>query len=283
MKSPDINRYLTNLFGLSSKTVVLTGATGFLGRYMSEALLSAGARVILMASSDRLDVLTQSLASRFGDDNVIKRKVDFYDLETLKVVLEDISEEYMPDVLINNAYDLSDRTGFNTPKGSLESSDFDIWNNSFIAGIYWAVLTTQIIGNAMLKKGKGSIVNISSMYGLVAPNPKLYKGKNFLNPPSYSVVKSGIIGLTRYTASFWGHKGIRCNAVAPGPFSNTEEETANSVDKNDDFIDRLKERTLLGRIGHPGELVGAIIYLASDASSYMTGQVISIDGGWTVI
>jgi len=120
------------------------------------------------------------------------------------------------------------------------------------------------------------------MYGIVAPNPRLYQGQQFFNPATYGVRKAALIALTRYTASFWGKYGIRCNAIAPGPFSNTETQTANSVDKKDPFLERLKERTLLHKLGHPNDLKGLLIYLASDASNYVTGQTISIDGGWTI-
>ena len=120
------------------------------------------------------------------------------------------------------------------------------------------------------------------MYSIVSPDPRLYEGTDFFNPPTYSVNKAGLIALTRYTASFFGEYGIRCNAISPGPFSNTEEETDNSVDRDDPFIERLKDKTVLNRIGHPNDLIGLLIYLASDASSYMTGQNLIIDGGWTI-
>ncbi len=149
-------------------------------------------------------------------------------------------------------------------------------------GVYWSALTVQKIGKAMRSAKTGSIINISTMYALVAPSPQLYEGTKFLNPPGYSASKAALLSFTRYVASFWGMHGIRANAILPGPFSNTEDSTANAVQNDDVFINRLKGRTCLNRIGQPHELAGALLFLASDASSYMTGQALVLDGGWTV-
>jgi gluconate 5-dehydrogenase len=120
------------------------------------------------------------------------------------------------------------------------------------------------------------------MYALVSPNPQLYEGTDSLNPPGYSASKAGLMAFTRYTAAFWGAYGIRANAILPGPFSNTEEDGPNSVKASDAFFERLKSRTCLRRVGVPSELVGSLIYLASDASSFVTGQALVVDGGWTI-
>jgi gluconate 5-dehydrogenase len=133
----------------------------------------------------------------------------------------------------------------------------------------------------MKAQGHGSIINIATMYALVAPRPQLYEGTQFLNPPGYSASKSALIGLTRYIASFWGRHGIRANAIAPGPFSNTQSSGENSVPQDSPFLDRLRACTCLGRLGKPEELAGALLYLASDASSFVTGQTFVVDGGWT--
>jgi gluconate 5-dehydrogenase len=120
------------------------------------------------------------------------------------------------------------------------------------------------------------------MYAVVAPNPQLYEGTKFANPPGYSASKGGLLSFTRYVASYWGPHGVRANAILPGPFSNTEDAGPNAVQDSDSFVDRLKARTRLGRIGRPAELAGALIFLASDASSYVTGQSVVVDGGWTI-
>ena len=119
------------------------------------------------------------------------------------------------------------------------------------------------------------------MYAVVAPDPKLYEGKDTFNPPSYGVAKAAILALTRYTASFCGKYNIRCNALVPGSFPNVNPAAYNSP-ADEEFMQRLRDKTVLGRTGEVEDLHGALIFLASDASSYMTGQTIAIDGGWTI-
>jgi NAD(P)-dependent dehydrogenase (short-subunit alcohol dehydrogenase family) len=272
-----------SLFSLEGKTAVLTGATGFLGRTMARALLANGARLIALGRSERLGPLAEEWTAEFGGGRVRPYRVDMYDLAALGAVLEEIVKEAAPDVLVNNAHELGPRTGFNTPEGSLEAAGVEQWMRNLTGGIYWAALTTQKIGGAMKARGSGSIVNISTMYARVAPSPQLYAGTDFINPPGYSAAKAGLLALTRYTASFWGAYGVRANAILPGPFSNTEEAGSNSVRDDDPFLERLRERTCLARTGRAHELAGALLFLASDASSYVTGHELVVDGGWTII
>jgi gluconate 5-dehydrogenase len=234
--------------------VLIIGATGWLGSSMKETLEGCGANVYTV---NRLDV-TGGFSNTHGFNNHLLK----------------LRKETEFDVLINNAYDMSEKTGFNTEDGTLESSHWSMWFSAFDTGIYWPVLATQIIGEKMKKKG-GSIINISSMYGVVSPDPELYEGSHYFNPVTYSTMKHALIGLTKYTASFWGEHKIRCNAIAPGPFPKE------SVDQGS-FLLRLERKTVLNRVGHPNDLRGILIYLASDASSYTTGQVIQVDGGWTI-
>lgn len=276
-----MNDALSKLFNVNKKTILITGATGYFGRYIAEGFLEVGADVILMGRSEKLLGQVSEFKSKFGVDRAHASIVDFYDHQKLNAELENLIKSYSIDVLINNAYDLSENTGFNTEKGTIDESSYEQWFNAFHSGIHWAVSTTQIIGS-QLKRKNGSIINISSMYGVVSPNPSLYKSETFFNPPTYSVMKAGIIALTKYTAAFWGEYGVRCNAVAPGPFPNVEQDTANSVIGENKFIEKLENRTLLKRTGHPKELMGTLILLASNASSYITGQTIIVDGGWTV-
>jgi gluconate 5-dehydrogenase len=136
----------------------------------------------------------------------------------------------------------------------------------------------------MKEQGHGSIINIATMYASVAPRPQLYEGTTSLNPPGYSASKAALVAFTRYTASFWGREGVRANCISPGPFSNTEDtEGQNSVAEDSPFVQRLKGYTVLNRIGRPIELCGALLFLASDASTYVTGQNFNIDGGWTAV
>ncbi len=272
-----------SLFGLEGKTVVLTGATGFLGRTFARTLLANGARVVALGRSERLHELGAEWGREFGAERVAIRRVDAYDREAFAAVLADIAaNEPQLDVVINNAHELGPGTGFNVPEGHLETATYEQWMRNLTAGVYWAAQTVQTLGVAMKQRRHGSIVNIATMYASVAPSPLLYEGTTFMNPPGYSAAKAGLVAFTRYVASFWGPHGIRANAILPGPFSNTQDAGPNSVKSGDEFIERLRLRTCLRRIGEPKELCGALLFLASDASSYVTGQALSVDGGWTI-
>lgn len=272
-----------SLFGLEGRTALLTGASGFLGRTFATTLLENGARLIALGRSSRLDACVKGWRRDHGQDRIEGVQVDMYDLPCLESTLQALVKSYGHiDILVNNAHELGAATGFNSPEGSLEMAPMGQWMRHFSGGVSWPVLTTRVLGEAMKAAGRGSIINVSTMYAGVAPSPKLYEGTTFGNPPGYSAAKAALEALTRYTASYWGRYGIRANALAPGPFSNTEEASANAVGADDPFLDRLKSRTCLDRIGKPRELAGALLYLASDASTYTTGQVLVVDGGWTV-
>ena len=276
---------LSSLFSLEGKTAVLTGASGFLGRTFALALLANGARVIALGRSDRLQIEAKAWASEFGGDRISVEQIDMYDVSALNALCDRIAaEEASIDVLINNAHELGSATGFNVPEGSLENSTFDQWQRNLQGGVYWAVQTTQRLGVRMKAQKRGSIINIATMYASVAPRPQLYEGTTSLNPPGYSASKAALAAFTRYTASFWGRDGVRANCISPGPFSNTEDAGGqNSVAEDSPFVQRLKGYTVLDRIGRPIELCGALLFLASDASTFMTGQNLNVDGGWTAV
>ena len=272
-----------SIFSLEGKTAVLTGASGFLGRTFAEALLANGARVVALGRSERLEPEVKKWAERFGNNRIRSSRVDMYDLPALGDCLDKIAaEEERLDILVNNAHELGPKTGFNVPEGSLEEGSYDQWMRNLTGGIYWPALSVQKLGKRMQEARRGSIINISTMYAVVAPNPQLYAGTKFMNPPGYSASKAAMLSFTRYIAAFWGPHGIRANAILPGPFSNTEDAGPNAVNASDPFVERLKARTCLGRTGKPHELAGALVFLASDASSYVTGQGLLVDGGWTV-
>lgn len=279
-----VNLSAHELFSLRGKTALLTGASGYLGRTMARALLANGARVIALGRSERLHASVQEWQNEFGADRAEAHQVDMYDLPSLTALFDAIvAKEASIDILVNNAHELGPKTGFNVPEGSLENATYDHWQRNWLGGVFWPALAVQRIGEKMKEAGHGSIINISTMYAAVAPSPALYEGTDFINPPAYSASKAALLAFTRYTASFWGRHGIRSNAILPGPFSNIEDSGPNSVSDGDFFLERLKSRTCLGRIGRPAELAGCLIYLASDASSYTTGQALAVDGGWTIL
>jgi gluconate 5-dehydrogenase len=270
------------LFSLEGRTVVITGASGFLGRSMVRALLASGARTVVLGRSERLMDEARGWAAEFGESAVAAHRVDMYDLAAFEQTLDRIArDESRLDVLVNNAHELGPATGFNTPAGTLEHASYDQWMRNMTGGVYWPALAVQKLGGRMRQAGSGSIINISTMYAVVAPNPQLYEGTAALNPPGYSAAKAAMLAFTRYVASFWGPDGVRANAILPGPFSNTEDGGPNSV-QDTAFLDRLRQRTCLGRVGRPHELTGALLFLASDASTFVTGHALVVDGGWTI-
>jgi NAD(P)-dependent dehydrogenase (short-subunit alcohol dehydrogenase family) len=271
------------LFSVEGKIALLTGASGFLGRTFAETLLANGADLIAVGRQAKLSKQQQVWTEKYGPGRVHCYYVDMFDLDALAKTLDEVVQHHAVDVLINNAHELAPASGFNTPTGSLEHGTMDVWMRNLTAGVCWPALTVQRIGAGMRERGRGSIINIATMYAVVAPRPALYEGTAFLNPPAYSASKAAMIAFTRYVASFWGRYGIRANAILPGPFSNTEDAGPNSVQAGDPFIEKLKANTSLGRIGRAGELAGALLFLASEASSYVTGQNIVVDGGWTAV
>jgi len=273
----------SSLFSLEEKVALLTGASGFLGRTFAETLLTNGAELIAIGRPAKLGKQVEVWKEKYGSGRVHGYYVDMFDLEALTKKLDEVRERHAVDVLINNAHELAPASGFNTAAGSLDQGSMDVWMRNLTAGVCWPALTVQKIGAGMKERGRGSIINISTMYAVVAPRPSLYEGTTFLNPPAYSASKAAMIAFTRYVASFWGSYGIRANAILPGPFSNTEDAGPNSVRAGDPFIEKLKANTSLGRIGRAGELAGALLFLASEASSYVTGQNIVVDGGWTTV
>ena len=279
-----MNLNAESLFSLEGKTALLTGASGYLGRTFARALLSNGAHLVALGRSERLALRAAEWEAEFGHGCVSVHRVDMYDESALSALLDQVlAEEPFIEVLINNAYELGPDTGFNSPLGTLEDASSEQFLRNLTAGVCWPALTVQKLGPAMKAHGRGSIINIATMYALVAPSPHLYEGTDFLNPPGYSAAKAALLALTRYIASFWGPHGIRANAILPGPFSNTEDEGPNSVSEGNFFLERLRARTCVNRIGRPEELAGALLFLASDASSYVTGHALSVDGGWTVV
>ncbi len=267
------------MFSLAGKSALVTGAAGFFGQYFARALADAGAFVVLVdRNEERLEALRSERPTQF-----VAFPVDLYDRARAQDILETIARRYPVDILINNAFDFSLRTGFNDSVGRLEHATFEQIQASFESGVYWAIQATQVVGERMRSRG-GSIINICSMYSIVAPSPLLYEGTEKFNPPGYGMAKAGLLQFTRYAAAFLGPR-VRVNALSPGAIPNTETATHNTVDPEAEaaFVQRLVDRTLLKRVGHPKDLIGPLVFLASDASAYMTGHNLVVDGGWTVV
>ena len=178
------------------------------------------------------------------------------------------------DALINNAAIDYPPLKSKEKKFKLENFQNDLWDKDISVSLKGSYLCTKVFGTYMSKFKKGTIINVSSDLGIIAPDQRIYKNSDFVKPITYSVVKHGIIGLTKYTASYWGKKNIRCNAIAPGGIYNKQESS---------FVKKINQLIPLGRMAKKNEYNGLILFLCSDLSSYMTGSIIVADGGRTII
>ncbi|OGQ92729.1 MAG: hypothetical protein A2284_04455, partial [Deltaproteobacteria bacterium RIFOXYA12_FULL_61_11] len=183
--------------------------------------------------------------------------------------------------LVNNAFEVGPATGFDGLRHAFEDLPETTLGRAMEAGVGWAFRLARALLPGMREAGGGSIVNVASMYGKVAPDPSLYEGTEAYSPVTYGCAKAALLALTRYLASYYGAQGIRCNAISPGPFPKSPSPEGEPPWKGE-FLERLAGRTALGRIGRPEELGGAVVFLLSSASSFITGHELVVDGGWTV-
>ncbi|MBI3962894.1 MAG: SDR family oxidoreductase [Deinococcus sp.] len=257
---------LQELLDLSGKVALVSGGAGWLGTPMCEGLAEAGARVVV-ASRDLAKC--QALADRLPGKGHVAMALDISsDQSVCQVVGQAAALEGHLDVLINNAY-----SGPRPNIGDATAQDFA---ESFHNGVTSYFIAAQQAHQYMRHTG-GSIINIASMYGLVASYPEVYVGYNINSPPNYHAAKGALIHLTRHLAAYWARDGIRVNTISPGPFPPDRISSAMP-----DFIPRLEAKVPMGRIGQRWEVKGAAVFLASQMSSYITGQNIVVDGGWTI-
>ena len=257
----------TKFKDLKNKNIVITGGNGFIGKQLCNAFLDQGSKVFI------LDIKKPKLKNK-----VTYFKTDITKEIDLKKVLIFLKKKKIKiDVLINGAakdHIPNKKSSRKKEKLNLENFSGKIWAEDLNVGLTGSLLTTKIFGSYMANKKSGVILNISSDLGIIAPNQNIYKKSNFIKPVSYSVVKHGIIGLTKYTASYWAKKNIRCNAIAPGGILNNQ-------DKN--FLNEIKKIIPIGRMAKKNEYNDLILFLCSKSSSYLTGSVVISDGGRTII
>lgn len=267
------------IFDIKNKNIVLTGASGTLGTEYSNFLSSAGANLILIDLNKKNNLqLEKNITKKYGT----KCQSYSFDIsnetELKKISAKIISDYGQIDGLINNA-GFTSKYGTKTTKSygnSFEEFPLDLWNQTVSVNLTGVFLCSQQFGKQMAKQKHGVIINIASHYGLVAPDQRIY-GKSGLNlPASYASTKAGIINLTRYLASYWRDKNIRVNTLTPGGVFD-------KINHSKDFVKKYSEHTLLNRMANKDEYNGAILFLISDASSYMTGSNLIMDGGWTAL
>ena len=252
------------LFDLKNKNILITGGSGFLGSQIVEAFLNEGANVIIIDLKKPI----KKTSALFFKSNITKEK------DLLKVLNFLKKEKIQLDVLINNAAIDYNPKKTKSSKLKLENFSNDLWDKDLSVSLKGSYMCTKIFGTYMTKFNKGVILNISSDLGIIAPDQRIYKNSNFIKPVTYSVVKNGIIGLTKYTASYWGKNNIRCNAIAPGGISNGQDPS---------FIRNINKLIPLGRMAKKNEYNGLILFLCSEISSYLTGSIVVADGGRTII
>lgn len=253
-------------FDLTGKVAVVTGAGGLLGRRHCAALADAGATV----------VAADIVAVEGAEHPVV---VDVTDPASLRAARELILERHgRLDVLVNNAAvnDMVESPDRNPDTSRFEVFPLDVWQRSLDVNVTGTFLASQILGSVMAEAGSGSIVNVASTYGLVGPDQRLYLrpdgSRAMWKSPVYPATKGAVIAFTRFLAAYWGGAGVRVNTLSPGGVENGQDDW---------FVENYSAGTMLGRMATPDDYRGALVFLASDASRYMTGANLVVDGGWT--
>lgn len=265
---------------IAHKVILLTGAYGLIGQTLAEAFLQQGARVVL---ADRDTTKQPEMQARFsktsGGESFLCQALDITQEDSCQKAIEATIRQFgRLDVLINNAaidakFDKQHTASINPSR--FEHYPAELLRQSVEVNLTGTVFMTQAACRAMLDQGAGHIINVASTYSLVAPNQSLYdygKGVNQFKPIDYIASKSFIPNFTRYVATFYAQSGIRCNAIVPHAIYNNHPEA---------FLNNFARLSPLGRMCNREELIGPFTFLASDASSYMTGSVLTVDGGWT--
>lgn len=252
------------LFDLTNKVIAITGGYGYLGKSISEGLAEAGATVHVLAKT------AEKFHATFPPHSHIHfTPCDIGSTLSIQAAFAAVYEQNGRfDVLINNAFYLQWGDPLHTPD--------DTWQHSIDGTLNSAYRCIREAVPYFQKQGSGKIINVSSMYGMVSPDFDIYaNAPNSLNPPHYGAAKAGLLQLTRYFAWYLGPYNIQVNAISPGPFPNS------AVQQNEKFTAALQQKTALKRIGKPEDLQGAFIFLSADASNYVTGHNLVVDGGWT--
>ncbi len=278
-----MNNSVQKKFEIKDKTAIITGGAGLLGCKHAEAIAEFGGNPVILDLDEESALHTADWINRKFNVNSIGLKCDISKKEELLTCKEIIDRNYDSiDILINNAA-LNPKVE-NTHSGAslsrLEYFSLEQWNLELAVGLTGAFLCTQVFGVEMAKQKTGVIINISSDLGIIAPDQRLYERANLtlseqpVKPITYSVIKHGLIGLTKYIATYWAKDGVRANTLCPAGVYNDQPE---------EFVDRISNLIPMQRMAKPDEYKAAIVFLASEASSYMNGQTLIIDGGRSIL
>jgi NAD(P)-dependent dehydrogenase (short-subunit alcohol dehydrogenase family) len=269
---------MDKLFSLKNKTAVITGATGLLGRQHCIALAEAGAHVVV---ADLQLAVCQWVVDNLPGGPHLALELDVTNPVSLETGKETILLHLSKiDILVNNAAvnDMFENPALAAEQSKFENYPLAMWQKTLDTNLTGIFLASQVFGTPMAEQGSGSIINIASTYGMVGPDQSLYRHPDgtqaFFKSPAYPATKGAVLNFTRYLAAYWGSRGVRVNSLSPGGVENGQEGW---------FVKNYNERTVLGRMAAPQDYRGAIVFLASDASAYMTGANLVVDGGWTAV
>ena len=265
---------------LRGRVAVITGAAGLLGRQHADAIAEMGGTPVLVdIDLDRASGHAAEISRQF-DVQTLALAADITRPESVDAMCRQVIERLgSVDILVNNAARNPKVEGGGTGLTRLESFSLSEWRADLEVGLTGAFLCARVLGKAMAERGRGVILNIASDLSILAPDQRLYRKEGLaedsqpVKPVSYSVVKSGLLGLTRYLSTYWADRGVRCNALSPGGVFAGQDAV---------FIDRIGSLIPMGRMARPDEYKAAVVFLVSDASSYMNGANVVIDGGRSV-
>lgn len=277
-----MNSSVLEKFSLKGQTAIITGGAGLLGRQHAAAVAAAGANCILIdINQEKLDQYIRELKADFPDSQVLGIRADITCKIEVENLLAQVRQQFnFINILINNAAINPALKKENTFKEFSRFENFLVeqWDKEIAVGLTGAFICCQVFGSYMASLGRGVILNIASDLAVIAPDQRIYKrenrqdGEQPVKPVTYSVVKSGLLGLTRYLATYWADKNVRVNALSPGGVYDKQP---------DDFVQRLTNLIPMGRMANKEEYQAAVLFLVSEASSYMTGTNVVIDGGRT--
>ena len=264
-------------FNLEGETALITGASGLLGVEHAKALLESGATVVLTDIDEiSLSLVCDDLIKTFGKNRIICKAMDVTNEENIKAVATELASVNVGILINNAAIDPKVNNNSMVETSRLENFLLDDWNFQLNVGLTGAMLCSKIFGSAMAQQKRGVILNIASDLSVFAPDQRLYEKDGLkwseqpVKPVTYSVIKHGLIGLTKYLSTYWCDRGVRCNALSPGGVLNGQ---------NDEFVQKLNELIPIKRMASNDEYRSAVQFLCSDASAYMNGQNVVMDGG----
>jgi len=257
-----------SMFDLSGKVACVVGGGGYMGGPSCEALAGQGATVVVVDKSpEAAEAVCEELQSAGRAAEAVR--VDATDEPAVAALMDDVASRHGGlDVMVNCTYGTTARP--------MEEMTLAEWEQGMRVSLSAAFVLAREAGRVMVAQGRGSIIQFSSMYGLVSPDPRIYRDGIGVNPVDYGVAKAAILQLVRYQGVMWAPHGVRVNAIVPGPFPHARTQADHPR-----FIERLSRKTPIGRIGRGDECAGAVVFLACDEASYITATSITIDGGWT--